>query len=145
MDPHQGGNLSDMARDGTNMPNDAGVQNLIPSKPRPDQIASNDEDGAMDLAGAATNATDMPRGNRDIGATGGVMTGTGDMLGAEVESKRLHFGGNNPASKGHERDAKHGQQKGSDLDRYAKDGAELDDVPGDEEVGGTKGRDNRRL
>ena len=29
-DPHEGGDLFDMAKDGTTMPNDAGKQNLIP-------------------------------------------------------------------------------------------------------------------
>lgn len=33
-DPHQSGDLSDMAVHGTSIPNDAG-NNLIPSKPRP--------------------------------------------------------------------------------------------------------------
>ena len=39
-DPHQGGDLFDMAKDGTSIPNDAGKMNLIPSKPRPGDDAS---------------------------------------------------------------------------------------------------------
>ena len=117
--------------------------NLIPSVPRPDQIS--DDEGAADLAGAATNATDLPRGTRDTGATGEVVTGTGDVLGANVESKRLHYGANNPSAKGHDRADKHSKQKESDLERYAGEGAELDGVPGDESIGGTKGREERGL
>ena len=64
-DPKQGGDLFDMAKDGTTMPNDAGKHNLIPSVPRPDQITdSNSESnnlGGIDVAGAADNATDIPR------------------------------------------------------------------------------------
>ena len=64
-DPKQGGDLFDMAKDGTSIPGDAGKQNLIPSVPRPDQMTDNnnfgDNLGASDLAGAADNATDIPR------------------------------------------------------------------------------------
>ena len=63
-DPHQGGDLFDMAKDGTTMPNDAGAHRLIPSVPRPDQItdpSDPDDPGAADLAGAADNATDISR------------------------------------------------------------------------------------
>lgn len=64
-DPHKGGSLSEMAVSGTTMPNDAGVQNLIPSVPRPDQISSTADDpndlGARDLAGVADNPMDISR------------------------------------------------------------------------------------
>ena len=64
-DPKQGGDLFDMAKDGTSIPNDAGQQNLIPSVPRPDQITDPADDpnnlGAANLAGAADNATDISR------------------------------------------------------------------------------------
>ena len=60
-DPKQGGDLFDMAKDGTSIPGDAGKQNLIPSVPRPDQIATDSETGAITEAGAADNATDIPR------------------------------------------------------------------------------------
>ncbi len=67
-DPHEGGDLFDMAKDGTTMPNDAGKQNLIPSVPRPDQITDpvNDPNnlGAADLASAADNPTDISRVRR---------------------------------------------------------------------------------
>ncbi|KAF2221156.1 hypothetical protein BDZ85DRAFT_266384 [Elsinoe ampelina] len=144
MDPHQGGDLSDMAATGTKIPNDAGQQRIIPSVPRPDQIATSNEGGSS-LAQAATNQADMPRANKDIGATGEVMTGTGDQLPAQIESKRLHFGANDPLSKGHDRYDKHSRQKESDLERYAKDGAEVEGIPGVEDYGGNVGRESRGL
>jgi len=131
-DPRQGGDLSDMAATGTTMPNDAGRHNLIPSVPRPDQAAGSDL-GAADTAGAADNASDMPRQFKDMGATGEIITGTGDQLPAQVESKNLHFGANDPLSKGHDRYDKHSRQKESDLERYAGEGAEVDKAPGEEE------------
>ena len=65
-DPNpQGGSLTDMAVEGTKIPNDAGTQNTIPSVPRPDQITDPSDDpnnlGATDLASAADNAQDISR------------------------------------------------------------------------------------
>ena len=65
-DPNpQGGSITDMAVEGTKVPDDAGTQNTIPSVPRPDQITdpSNDPNnlGATDLVGAADNAQDISR------------------------------------------------------------------------------------
>ena len=65
-DPNpQGGSITDMAVEGTKIPNDAGIQNTIPSVPRPDQITDTSNDpnnlGATDLAGAADNAQDISR------------------------------------------------------------------------------------
>ena len=65
-DPNpQGGSITDMAVEGTKIPNDAGTQNTIPSVPRPDQITDPSDDpnnlGATDLAGAADNAQDISR------------------------------------------------------------------------------------
>jgi len=65
-DPHpQGGDLSDMAVDGTTVPADSAKQRAIPSVPRPGQITDHLNDpnnyGAADLAGAADNATDISR------------------------------------------------------------------------------------
>ena len=84
-DAHQGGSLEELAATGTKVPNDAGVQNLIPSVPRPDQLTEDSNFakgnvGASDLQGAADNATDFPRRNKDIGATSEVITGTGGKL-----------------------------------------------------------------
>jgi len=63
-DAKKGGDLFDMAKDGTTIPGDAGVQNLIPSVPRPDQDAV-----------SVDNPTDIPRTTADPGATGEVATG----------------------------------------------------------------------
>jgi hypothetical protein len=62
--PNSGGDLSDMAVEGTTVPSDAAQPRVIPSKPRPDQIASADDPnqmGGTNLADAATNAQDIPR------------------------------------------------------------------------------------
>jgi hypothetical protein len=76
-DPKQGGDLFDMAKDGTSIPNDAGKMNIIPSVPRPGEGEGvvNANRGA--LAGAASNPTDISRSVRDMGAGGEVETGTG--------------------------------------------------------------------
>lgn len=61
---NSGGDLFDLAKDGTTVPADAAKPNYIPSKPRPDQVASADDPnnlGARNLAEAATNAEDIPR------------------------------------------------------------------------------------
>ncbi|KAI9804261.1 MAG: hypothetical protein M1833_007068 [Piccolia ochrophora] len=134
-DPHQGGSITDMATDGTSVPGDAGVQRTIPSKPRPDQADLDNTVGGLgadNLAGAADNATDISRRTKDVGSTGEVLTGTGDQLPAEVESKNLHFGANDSLSKGHDRYDKHTRQKGSNEERYAGEGAEVDAAPGEE-------------
>ena len=64
----QGGSITEMAAEGTKVPDDAGTQDSIPSVPRPDQITdpSNDSNnlGATDLAGAADNAQDVSRVHR---------------------------------------------------------------------------------
>ncbi|TVY51200.1 hypothetical protein LCER1_G006361 [Lachnellula cervina] len=133
-DSHQGGDLFDMAKDGTSIPNDAGKMNTIPSKPRPGEGEGSVNANGSSLAGAASNPTDISRSVRDIGAGGEVETGTGDQLPAQVESKRLHYGANNPLSKGHDRYDKHSRQKESDLERYAAEGPGVDRQPGEEGV-----------
>ena len=64
-DSKQGGDLFDMAKDGTSIPNDAGKMNILPSVPRPDQITDPTNDpnnlGSVDVEGAADNATDISR------------------------------------------------------------------------------------
>ena len=65
-DPHpQGGSLSDMAVDGTKIPDDAGTQRTIPSVAREGQITDPTNDpnnyGSSTLAGAADNAQDVSR------------------------------------------------------------------------------------
>ena len=65
-DPNpQGGSLSDMAVEGTKVPDDAATQRTIPSVARPDQINDSSSDannyGSSTLAGAADNAQDISR------------------------------------------------------------------------------------
>ena len=63
--PNSGGDLFDMAKDGTTVPDNSAEPRLIPSKPRPDQLADSANDlGGSDLAEAADNATDIPRVSR---------------------------------------------------------------------------------
>ena len=87
MDASKGGNISDMAVSGTKVPDDAGKQNTIPSKPNPGQMAENAEYhkgfiNAGDIQGAADNAH-----------TTEVVTGTGDQMPAEAaEAKHLSGG-----------------------------------------------------
>ena len=57
--PNSGGDLFDLAKDGTTVPEDSAVPRTIPSKPRPDQIASEYDPNAVggtNLAEAADNA-----------------------------------------------------------------------------------------
>jgi len=133
-DSKQGGDLFEMAKDGTSIPNDAGKMNTIPSVPRPGEGEGQVNANQSSLAGAASNATDISRGVRDMGATGEVETGTGDQLPAQAESKRLHYGANDPLSKGHDRYDKHSRQKESDLERYANEGPNVDLAPGEERL-----------
>ncbi|RJE23147.1 hypothetical protein PHISCL_04503 [Aspergillus sclerotialis] len=93
--PHQGGSLTEMAAEGTTIPNDAGIQNTIPSVPRPDQLEENSQFHNQGLAepnraAAADNATDVPRSTRDRAGTGEVITGTGNTIGAnQAEGKNV--------------------------------------------------------
>lgn len=123
--PHTGGSLSEMAPSGTTIPNNAGIQSLIPSVPRPDQRSENsqfDNEGLAEptSAFAADNATDLPRSTRDVGATGEVITGTGNSIGAGVERKRTQ-GANDPGARGDVRNLKHGNLNRSAFERFAKE------------------------
>lgn len=65
--PNSGGDLFDMAKDGTTVPSSAAEPRTIPSKPRPDQIASASDPnqmGGTTLAEAADNQGDIPRVSR---------------------------------------------------------------------------------
>lgn len=94
-DPHAGGSLSEMAAEGTSIPNDAGIQRTIPSVPRPDQLEENPQFHNQGIAEptkafAADNATDVARGTKDRGGTGEVITGTGNTIGApQSEAKKM--------------------------------------------------------
>ncbi len=61
---NSGGDLFDLAEKGTTVPEDSAKPRLIPSVPRPDQIASETDPNALggrSLAEAADNASDIPR------------------------------------------------------------------------------------
>ncbi|KAI0451959.1 hypothetical protein F5B21DRAFT_358371 [Xylaria acuta] len=83
-DAHQGSDLNEMAKDGTNIPGDAGKMNTIPSKaPQP---ASNDL-GHTSLNTAADNP--MGSGPADDDA----VTATGHSLPSSAFSKHSETGG----------------------------------------------------
>lgn len=131
-DPHIGGTLSQMA-EGTAIPNDAGLQRLIPSLPRPDQLTENfqfDNQGLAQptMAFAADNNTDLPRSTRDVGMSGGVLSGTGDALNAEIESQRLQIGANNAGARGDVRRLKHANLTRGAYDRAAKEDANASEL-----------------
>ncbi|KAL1993171.1 hypothetical protein VTN49DRAFT_3120 [Thermomyces lanuginosus] len=135
VDPHRGGSLSDMAPTGTEMPNDAGIQNTIPSVARPEQQFEDprfDNEGIAypSLATAVDNPVDMPRSTRDTGVTGEVITGIGTTLPAEIETKRLQAQTNDPSAKGQSRTFKHRIKNRSQFDTFAGETQE-----GHEEVG----------
>ncbi|KAL0256353.1 hypothetical protein SLS55_008747 [Diplodia seriata] len=133
---HTGGNLSDMAVKGTDIPNDAGRMNTIPSKPAPDSIhdaaPTNNPVGSRPDQASASGAFDAARSTTDTGMTGEVTTGTGDALPASIESKRLDFDASQHAPGGHgkTRDTKQVQHK-DDFSRMAAPGEDANDAPGD--------------
>lgn len=91
--PDTGDFLTEMAQ-GASIPNDAGCQHTISCVPRPEQ---RDESSQFNNQGisepttafAADNPGAMPQDTMDMGATGEVVTGTGNTLGAENEAKRV--------------------------------------------------------
>jgi len=138
--PDSGGDLFDMAKDGTTVPEDSAKPRLIPSKPRPDQIPSepNPNDfGDTSLAGAAANEADIPRSTRDLAGTE-VLTGTGDAMPGHTDTKRLHAvpGGvvHNPEAKGSTRRAAHVAEKRGGVDPQPSDGPYVDRAPGMEDL-----------
>lgn len=141
-DPNpQGGSLSDMAVSGTTVPSSSAEPYIIPSVPRPDQTTDSSSDpndlGTTDLAGAADNASDMPKSTLDTAPSSSIITGTGDAIPAEAASKRMHELGNADLSKGHARYDKHVRQKGSDFEKGAAGG---EDAEREEVVDGVVGR-----
>ncbi|KAB8069892.1 hypothetical protein BDV29DRAFT_161008 [Aspergillus leporis] len=125
-DSRRGGTLSEMAPKGTSIPNDAGKQNTIPSVARPEQrgdsdLFNNQGIGQPSSAFAADNDAPMPRGPKDMGLTGEVVTGTGNTLPAEGGSKRNQIGANHPGAKGDVRGLKHGKLNRGGFERNAED------------------------
>ena len=120
------------------MPNDAGLQRLIPSLPRPDQLSQNSQYDNEGLGEPTTtlsvdNMTDLPRSTRDVGMTGEVVSGTGDSINAEIESKRLQIGANGPGFRGDVRNLKHANLSRGAFDRSAKEDGNSFDVIGENE------------
>jgi hypothetical protein len=56
-----------------------------------------------------------------------------DQLNANVEAKRLHYGPNNPAFKGHDRDEKHGKDMESAIESRASASLGVDLTPQEED------------
>ncbi|KIX10003.1 uncharacterized protein Z518_01084 [Rhinocladiella mackenziei CBS 650.93] len=145
--PNSGGDLFDMATDEIKVPESAAEPRYIPSKPRPDQGASASDPndlGGQSMAEAATNEGDISRTTRDT-APNDVLTGTGDSLPSQVDSKRLHSvpGGvtHDPSTKGSTRMTKHTKQQ-SDFVTGASEGPWTDRIPGQEGISDEEAMDN---
>lgn len=134
-DSHTGGSLEDMAPSGTSIPGDAGLHNTMPSVPRQDQIDPSPADFShSNPAHAADNAFDIPRGPKDRGFTGEVVTGTGDQLPSNIEKKNLDDADLDPRAKGHVQYAKHAKQR-NEFDTMAQADHDVRPAPGEEDVG----------
>ncbi|KAM0542860.1 hypothetical protein ACHAPJ_012583 [Fusarium lateritium] len=92
-DPKQGGDLFDMAKDGTSIPGDAGKQNIIRSVPNPHQKDGEAAGGlgSTTLHGAADNALAEGEG-RETGV-GEVISATGHDIPQSVLGKPGGRGG----------------------------------------------------
>lgn len=66
--------------------------------------------------------------------TGGVLTGTGDTLNAEVESQRTQIGANNPGCRGDVRMLKHASLTRGAYDRAAKEDGNAAEFIGENQV-----------
>ncbi|KAI1756821.1 hypothetical protein F4782DRAFT_526495 [Xylaria castorea] len=87
-DAHQGGDLNQMAKDGTRIPGDAGKMNTIPSK-APQQTSD-------DLGNTSLNtAADNPMGRAP--ADDDAITATGHSLPSSAFSKHSGTGGKDMA------------------------------------------------
>ncbi|KAK3305164.1 uncharacterized protein B0T15DRAFT_415414 [Chaetomium strumarium] len=88
-DPHpQGGNLFDMAKDGTKVPEDAAKPNVIPSVARPDQRG--DQAGAGGLGSATLH---QAADNALSGSGQGEIISAGGALPEDVGGKYSRDGG----------------------------------------------------
>ncbi|KAF9772299.1 hypothetical protein IL306_010001 [Fusarium sp. DS 682] len=93
-DPKQGGDLFQMAKDGTSIPGDAGKQNTISSVPNPHQRDGEAAGGlgSTDLAGAADNAVLSASEGRKFGVGEGISA-TGHDIPQSVTGKPGGRGG----------------------------------------------------
>lgn len=140
-----GGDIFDMAAKGTSVPEDSAVPRHIKSVPRPGEAADAHDPnqlGGATLADAATNAGDIPRTTKDV-ANAEILTGTGDALPPQVDSKRLHSvpGGvtHDPNAKGSTRYTEHIRQPNT-FDTIGE-GSQTERAPGDEELSEDAARD----
>ncbi|KAF5023022.1 hypothetical protein F66182_4906 [Fusarium sp. NRRL 66182] len=93
-DPKQGGDLFQMAKDGTKIPGDAGKQNTIPSVPNPHQRDGEAGGGlgSTTLHGAADNAALAADEGRQSGVGEGI-TASGHDIPLSVTGKPGGRGG----------------------------------------------------
>ena len=80
--------------------------------------------------------------HRDIAQTGEAITGTGNALPAEAETKRMHFSGG-PLDKGHDRYDKHTRSKESHHERFAGEGAGMQEGDDDIDLGSREERERK--
>ncbi|KAI0158302.1 hypothetical protein GGR57DRAFT_500416 [Xylariaceae sp. FL1272] len=84
--PHQGGDLNQMAKDGTTVPGTAGIMNTVPSVPSPDQKRDRDIPASQLNTGA-----DNPAGYG--AADDEALTATGHSIDPSAFSKPSGHGG----------------------------------------------------
>ena len=90
----EGGSITDMAVEGTTVPEDAAKQRTIPSVPRPGQITDPSDDpnnyGAPSLAGAADNAQDISRVRATLSLVDEMANSPIDNPGQSTYCRRHH-------------------------------------------------------
>ncbi|KAI8624199.1 hypothetical protein F5Y19DRAFT_480841 [Xylariaceae sp. FL1651] len=92
-DPHQGGSLSEMAKDGTKIPGDAGKLNTVPSKPDTPDV--DNPFGATSLNTAAENPVGTGAADDDA------ISATGHEVPSTMFSKHSRNGGKEGGKEGH--------------------------------------------
>ncbi|KAI1761052.1 hypothetical protein GGR53DRAFT_469744 [Hypoxylon sp. FL1150] len=89
-DAKEGGDLFEMAKDGTTVPGDAGKQNILPSVPNPDQ-KYRDTSGGLG-AGSLSSAADNPVGSAK-NVDNDAVTATGHSVPPSTAAKPSRSGG----------------------------------------------------
>ena len=85
------------------------------------------------------NPRDMPAGNSDV------ITGIGDQMPGQTNTKHTHYSGGNPLAKGSQRYDKHTRDNESTLDKGAAPTHEVVPPPGEENLSQDEIRDKRGL